>query len=150
MFENNFYLTPEPPIIRTMENLLFLLATTFVFRLSSPRRFKKHMIGDSGCSVLLLPVDGSLDRTTTESGDDLFFHDFTEGPATYGFICIQLQQEYALDDAGEMLASYMDKLQVTFFIMHHTGQQTCADWNAANTKSIVDYWQDDHGHDWKV
>jgi hypothetical protein len=145
-----FILQPEPFNIRTMENLLFLLATSFVLRLSSPRSFKNHLIGDTGCRALLIPADNTISRTKTESGDDLYFHDTTEAGVTYGIICVCLQQQYSLEEASEMLGSYMEKLHQPFFIRHNVGQQNGADWNSYHTKTIVDYWQDGDGCDWKV
>lgn len=144
-----FILQPEPPKIRTMENLIFLLATSFAIRLNFPRT-KNYLIGNTGCSALLLPDADGLDKTTTTSGDDLYFHESTEGEVTFGMICVQLKNEYELDEAGEMLANYMDKLRGPFFILHHTGQQPCPDWNCETSLTMVDYWQDADGRDWKI
>ena len=147
--ENNFYLTVKPPFIRTMENLLLILATSFVLRISSPRKVGAHFIGTTGCSVLFMngPV---FEKTKTESGDDLYFNEYEEQGVTYGLICIDMQHHYELPEATQMLATYMHKLKGPFYIFHNIGHEKAADWNHTKTATLVDYWQDAVGVDCKV
>jgi len=87
-----------------MENLIFLLATSFVLRLSTSRKFKNYFIGNTGCSALMFT--NSFKKTLTPGGDAFHFNEFSEKDVTYGIICIDLKQECQLDEAEEMLRTY--------------------------------------------
>lgn len=65
-------------------------------------------------------------------------------------ICVDMNQQYSLTEAGEMLQSYIDRLRGPFYILHNTGIHDEADWNSETSKTIVDYWQDYRKKDWKV
>jgi hypothetical protein len=132
-----------------MENLILLIATSFLFRLSSNRKVKSHVIGDTGCSALLATED-ELDYSLTSSGDKLFFHEFKEGKVTYGLICVQMSQEYSLTEAEKMLNAYIDQLKGPLYILHNTGIHQDVDWNSESSRTIIDYWQDVQKKDWKV
>jgi hypothetical protein len=132
-----------------MENLIFLLATSFVLRLSSSKKFKNYFIGNTGCSVLLFP-NAEFETIITASGDQLYFQRSREKKVTYGLICVRLHREYELDEATEMLNNYIDKLRGPFFILHHIGLRKDIDWNTSTSRTVVDYWQDADKHDWKV
>lgn len=131
-----------------MENLILFLATSFLFRLSTSQKVKNQLIGTTGCSALLASEE--LDISTTESGDKLYFHEFKERKVSYGIICVQMNEEYNLEQASEMLRTYIEKLRGPLYILHNTGIQEDADWNSKNSRSIVDYWQDGEKKDWKV
>jgi hypothetical protein len=133
-----------------MENLLFFLATSFVLRITSPRKFKNVFINPSGCCVLFHPDAETFDSVVTESGDLLYFNDFTEKKVTYGAICIELRQPYDLDTATALLRNYIDKLRPSFRIACHTGLHPDDDWNTTDSRTMVDFWQDSNGLDWKV
>jgi hypothetical protein len=133
-----------------MENLLLFLATTFVLRLSSSRRFKNEFIEKTGCSVLQIAPWNQFESSRTPSGDELYFNECVEDKVTYGIICIQLNQPYIIEVAETLLSHYIGKLRKPFKIKHHIGIQHDFDWNNESTKAVVDYWQDIHGKDWKV
>ena len=61
-----------------------------------------------------------------------------------------MKDEYKLQEAVEMLESYIEKLRGPFYILHNTGLIDDADWNSETTTTIVDYWQDYNKKDWKV
>lgn len=124
-----------------MENLILFLATSLVIRLSFSKRTKNHLIGDTGCCALLAS-DEELEFSPTQSGDHLYFHEFKDRNVTYGIICIQMNNQYSLEESEEMLTAYMDQLKGPFYILHTTGTQDEADWNTETSKTIVDYWQD--------
>jgi hypothetical protein len=132
-----------------MENLILFLATSLVIRFSSSKRIKLQFIGDTGCSALL-SSEHKLDVALTDSGDQLYFHEFRDKGVTYGMICVKMNDEYTLTDAEDMLRSYIDKLRGPFYILHNTGIHDDADWNSEASKTIVDYWQDSYKKDWKV
>jgi hypothetical protein len=131
-----------------MENLLLILATSFVLRLSS-RKLQHCFIGDTGC-FLLFAKGTTFEKRKTESGDDLYFNEFTEKGVTYGVICVEMKSKYDVDDALDMLARYMNQLRGPFFIFHQVGQERSKDWNWASSITLVDYWQDAKGVDCKV
>lgn len=133
-----------------MENLLFFLATSFVLRLSTSRKFKNYFIGDTGCSALLFANEEEFERSVTASGDALYFHEFAERTVSYGIICIQLKESSSLKEATEMLVTYLNKLRTPFGVLHHAGIQRDTDWNSSQSKTMMDYWQDGYGRDWKV
>ena len=131
-----------------MENLLLFLATSFIFRLSSSQKVKNQIIGTTGCSALLASEE--LDISKTESGDKLYFHEFREKRVSYGMICVEMNEEYNLDESIEMLRAYVEKLRGPLYILHNTGIQEDSDWNSDQSRTIVDYWQDCDKKDWKV
>jgi len=132
-----------------MENLILFLATSLVVRLSSSKRIKLQFIGDTGCSALL-SSDNKTECTLSQSGDQLYFHEFKDKAVTYGMICIQINSECSLEEAEEMLHSYIDKLKGPFYILHNTGIHDDTDWNSETSRTISDYWQDFNKKDWKV
>ncbi|HEU4469945.1 MAG TPA: hypothetical protein VFR58_02585 [Flavisolibacter sp.] len=132
-----------------MENLLLLLAGSIVLRLSSSPKSKLQFIGETGCSVLV-HGDKHFDQCKTPSGDTLHVHECSEGKVGYGVICIALQENYDPSHAVNMLAAYMKRLKGPFSIFHSTGLVPGTDWNAPGSESLVDYWQDAEGRDWKV
>jgi hypothetical protein len=132
-----------------MENLILFLATSLVIRFSSSKRIKLQFIGDTGCSAIL-STDSKLESSLTQSGDQLYFHEFKDKGVNYGMICVKMNHKYNLAEAEEMLRSYIDKLRGPFYILHNTGIHEDADWNSETSKTIVDYWQDSYKKDWKV
>lgn len=132
-----------------MENLILFLATSLVFRLSSSKRIKNQLIGDTGCSALL-DADSELEATPTQSGDQLYFHEFREKNVAYGMICVRMNTHHSLEEAETMLRVYIDQLKGPFYILHNTGIYDEADWNSDSSRTIADYWQDCHKKDWKV
>ena len=132
-----------------MENLIFILATSFVLRLSSTRKLQHCFIGDTG-SFILFNKDIKFERTKTESGDDLYFNEFTEKDVVYGMICVAMNRQINEDEAVDMLGKYMNKLKGPFFVFHQVGQERSNDWNQESSGCIVDYWQDARGTDCKL
>lgn len=131
-----------------MENLILFLATSFLFRLSTSQKVKNQIIGTTGCSALLASEE--LDISKTESGDKLYFHEFKEKKVSYGMICVEMNEQLSVDEASEMLTTYIEKLRGPLYILHNTGIQEDADWNSSQSKTVVDYWQDCDKKDWKV
>jgi hypothetical protein len=132
-----------------MENLIFLLATSLVLRRSPAKKLQHYYIGDTGCSALLSSKH-DFEKTSTESGDDLYFHEYSEGQVTFGIICIDLREQYDPEHATEMLRAYINKLKRPFFVLHQTGLQKDMDWNNVSSSTVIDYWQDADKNDWKI
>src|SRR6476620_2928826 len=125
-----------------MENLMLLLATSLVVRLAPNKTERNKFIGDTGCSSLVFSANARFRKSITESGDDLYFHEHEEAGHAYGVICVQLNRDYGLHEATELLEHYMEALKGPFFILHQTGLKKETDWNAESTRKVVDYWQD--------
>ncbi len=132
-----------------MENLLFFIASSFVLRIASPRKSVNQLIGNTGCSVLF-QSGKEFEKAITDSGDDLYFNEFTKKGACYGIICIDMKKQYSMEHAREMLAAYMHKLKGPFYVFHNTGHEVGSDWNHEGSVTLVDYWQDAVGVDCKV
>ena len=132
-----------------MENLILFLATSLVIRFSSSKKIKLQFIGNTGCSALV-SSDNKLESTLTQCGDQLYFYEFKDKNVTYGMICVDMNEQYSLTEAGEMLRSYIDKLRGPLYILHNTGIHEDTDWNSETSTTIVDYWQDCNKKDWKV
>jgi len=135
--------------IRTMENLILFLATSLVIRFSSSKKIKLQAVGQTGCSALL-SSESKPEAVSTKSGDQLYFHEFKDKKVSYGMICIDMDRQYSIAEAEEMLRNYIDKLRGPLYILHNTGMQEDADWNSEASITIVDYWQDCRKKDWKV
>lgn len=133
-----------------MENLLLFLATTFVLRLSSTRKFKKEFIEETGFSVMQLSPYPEYSTSKTSCGDELYFNESIEDETTYGIICIHLNKPYDIGTAETLLTHYINKLKKPFHIRHNVGIQSDFDWNHESTKAVCDYWQDAKGKDWKI
>jgi hypothetical protein len=132
-----------------MENLLLILATSFVLRLSATRKLHYSFIDKTGC-FLFFPKGIPFETQKTDSGDDLYFNEFTEKDVTYGVICVKMQNRYSPEEAVEMLGRYMNQLRGPFFVFHQVGQEKAKDWNQESSLTLVDYWQDARGRDCKV
>ncbi len=133
-----------------MENLLFLFATSIVLRISSNRSAKNHLIADTGCSVFLFSRNMNFETVKTKKGDKLYYKEFYEEGVQYGIICIKLKEFYLLDEAEELLRTYMFKLKKSLCIQQTTGIHRCTNWNDQSSVSVMDYWRDADGEDWKV
>jgi len=133
-----------------MENLMLLLATSLVVRLAPNKKERNKFIGNTGCSSLVFSAHARFRKSVTESGDDLYFYEHEEAGLAYGVICVQLNQDYELQEATDLLVHYMDALKGPFYILHQTGLKKETDWNSESTRKLVDYWQDGDLMDWKV
>lgn len=133
-----------------MENLLYLLASSLMQKLSAPAKFRSYLIGNTGCSALFLSQYSSFEKIKSKTGDDLYFGEFKDNKVTYGIICVSLLDTYSLEEAEALLANYMNKLKKPFHILHSTGINSCTNWNNSNTSSLTDYWQDVEKKDWKI
>lgn len=129
-----------------MENLFFFLATSLVLRIPAPR-FRRYLIGQSGCSCLLFATGKTLHIKNTADGDRIYFNDHTVGAVTYGFVCVQMRELYTLPQAEIILIQYINKMRKPLDIAYNI----CMEVNkGASRITISDYWQDNTGVDWKI
>lgn len=130
-----------------MENLVFLLTASLVLY-KSGKRPRTILIGDTNCSLHFSP-EASFDFTQTDEGDQMYFSDFREKNVTYGVMCAQLAEPISLDEAREVMTTYLNRLQKPFLALYNTGIQFYPG-NQENALTMTDYWQDESQIDWKV
>lgn len=129
-----------------MENLFVFLATSFMLRITSPK-FRRYLIGQSGCTSLLLSGFNQLNVTHTKDGDVIYFNDSTTTGVTYGIICVRMKQVYTLRQAETILVQYINRARKPLQIAYNISMEIE---KAAGLITITDYWQDEEGMDWKI
>lgn len=129
-----------------MENLLLLFATSLAWRISAPK-FKRYLIGRTGCTSLLLSQETSLHIQSTKDGEQVYFYEHEANGATYGFITVGLKHTCTLAEAEEILTQYLNRIRQPFGICFHVGEDAL---RTGKQVSFEDYWQDEEGVDWKV
>lgn len=136
----------EPFITNTMENLFLFLATSLVLRIPKPK-FKRYIIGNSGCSSFLPNDRNLLHIQRTKDGDRIYFNESNLRNVTYGLITVQMKDVFTLKQAEEILVQYINRCRKPFGISYNISMQVE---NAAGKIVITDYWQDEKSIDWKV
>lgn len=129
-----------------MENLFFFLATSLALRIPKPK-FKRYIIGNSGCSSLLPSDRNTLHIKNTNEGDKVYFNESNLGNVTYGLITVQMKNVYTLKQAEEILVQYINRCRKPFGIFYTISMQVE---NMAGKLVITDYWQDEKNIDWKI
>ena len=108
------------------------------------------MIGDTNCSVNFSP-DAVFDFTESEEGDQLYFAEYTEKNVSYGVLCAKVHSTLPLEEAQEVMGTYLNRLRKPFNALYNTGVDLCQTWDKDDTSiKMVDYWQDEDNLDWKV
>lgn len=130
-----------------MENLIFLLTASLVLYKSS-KKPKRTFIGDTNCSVLFSP-DATFDFSRSEEGDQLYFAEHTDKAITYGVLCAHIHSRLPLDEAGDVMTTYLNRLRKPFNAPYNTGVNLCEN-RVSDCVTMVDYWQDEDNLDWKV
>jgi hypothetical protein len=132
-----------------MENLIFLLTASLVLY-KSAKKPKKIRIGDTNCSVLFSP-DAVFDYTRSDDGDELYFAEYTEKEVSYGVLCARISSKVPLDEARDIMDSYLTRLHKPFHALYNTGIDLCQPFSPeTDCIQMVDYWQDEDEMDWKV
>ena len=132
-----------------MENLIFLLTASLVIYKSS-KVSRRTVIGDTNCSVLF-PANAEFDFTQTEEGDQMYFSEHTEKKVSYGVLCAQLSEKLPLDEAQDVITTYLNRLHKPFNALHNTGLDLCQSFSQNDDcVRMIDYWQDENNLDWKV
>lgn len=132
-----------------MEDLIFLLTASLALY-KTPKKSETVLIADSGCSVELTSQKLSFETTETEEGDRLHYAEHWDRNVTYGILCAQLAEEIGLDEAKEVMINYINRLRGPFYAVHHIGAEVCDPKDETAVVSLIDYWQDCDGLDWKV
>jgi hypothetical protein len=128
-----------------MENLFVFFATTLVLR-ARTTKFKRYLILP-GCSALLNSASKKLQIRCTRDGDRLYFNEHVEDGITYGMICIDMNDEYTLHQAEDIMMQYVRRACKPLKIRSNVFMETEAE---EGLVQLTDYWQDADGKDWKV
>ena len=132
-----------------MEDLIFLLTASLVIYKSS-KTSRRTIIGDTNCSVFF-PADAEFDFTQTEEGDQLYFAEHTNKKVSYGVLCARLSEKLPLEEAQDVMTTYLNRLHKPFNALYNTGLDLCQNWKQDDDcVKMIDYWQDEDNLDWKV
>lgn len=129
-----------------MENLLLLFATSLVWRISAPK-FKRYIIGKTGCTTLLLSGETSLHLQSTRDGERVYFYEHEVNNVVYGLITVNMKEQLSPEQAQTVLTQYAGRIRRPFGICCTAGWEIEAD---SETITLTDYWQDEEGVDWKI
>src|SRR5947209_2770592 len=129
-----------------MENLLLLFATSLAWRISAPK-FKRYIIGRTGCTSLLLSSETALHVQSTTDGERIYFYEHDVNGVTYGVITISMKELYSLEQSENIMVQYVNRIRKPFGIEHNVWMEIQ---NTADRVSLTDYWQDEEGIDWKI
>ena len=130
-----------------MENLFVFLATSLVLHKVTSPRIKHYKVGQSGCSTLLHSREKTLHIRYTKQGDKIYFNEYMADGVTYGTICVQMKDAYALCNARNILINYLSQVRKPMGIVHNFSMEI------EKTRSLIavtDYWQDENSIDWKI
>lgn len=130
-----------------MENLIFLLTASLVLYKSS-KKPRRTFIGDTHCSVLFSP-DATFDFSRSDEGDQLYFAEHTDKNSTYGVLCASIHSRLSLEEAGDVMTTFLNRLRTPFNAPYNTGVNRCEN-RVNDCVTMVDYWQDADNLDWKV
>ncbi len=129
----------------------FLILFLLVSASSQAQGLKKYAIGDSGCSFYnycesKFKVDYSSDSSKVFTGECKI------GDVTYGVICVTLLDPVIdLVAAEDLMIAYVDYLKSSFSIEKAAGYGKGHRLNNdANTRGILDYWEDAENDKWKI
>ena len=135
-----------------MQKILVIAVTTFLFSSLKSQTIKKYEIANSGCSVYMFCAPGRFEESFSEDSSKVYNAECEKDAIHYGVICIKLEKSISdLDEAENMLASYLDYLKINFTIKSAVGygKGNLLN-NRPDTRGIVDYWKDDQNNEWKI
>lgn len=82
----------------------------------------------------------------------MYISECVSGETNYGVICVKLKvATSSLDEAEQLLTSYLDYLKSSFEILKSVGYGKGLTLNNdSNTRGMQDYWEDKDKNNWKV
>ena len=129
-----------------MENFFLRLASSLAFRIPK-NKFKRYLLGATGCSTYLLSGNNTVHFKHIKDGDRVYFYDQCVDGVTYGFIAVQMRELFTLHQAENILVQYINRVRKPFHIAVNIAMEIE---KKENLIIINDYWQDDRGTDWKI
>ncbi|MDP4264643.1 MAG: hypothetical protein Q8941_19090 [Bacteroidota bacterium] len=135
-----------------MKKWLFLLLLLYCCTGSFSQVLKKYPINFSGCSAYFFCDPGAFAVDYSDDSSKVYTGECTNQETSYGIICVKLKDTVAnINDAEELLVSYLDYLKKNFKIVSSAGYgkgHRLKD--RENTRGIIDYWKDEEKNNWKI
>lgn len=130
--------------------VLFIIAALLPAAVFS-QGLKKIPISHSGCSLYSF-CDMKFDESKSRDSSVVFAGECEKEEVTYGTICVKLINPPAdLTMAEDLLVAYLDYLKQSFAITKAAGYGKGHRLNKnADTRGILDYWEDKEKNNWKV
>ena len=136
-----------------MKRVLLLSIYSFFFFTSNSQTLKKYEIAKSGCSVYMFCAPGRFEEDYSEDSSKVYTAECSlDDGIHYGVVCVKLLTPIDnLNEAEDMLTSYLDYLKINFGIKSAVGYGKGNRLNNnEKTRGIVDYWTDDEKNNWKI
>ena len=130
--------------------VLIFLALTIT---AKSQCLKKYDIAKSGCSVYMYCAPGRFEEDYSEDSSKVYTAECSLNDGIhYGIVCVKLLTAVSnINEAEDLLASYLDYLKTNFMIKSAAGYGRGNRLNdREDTRGIVDYWKDDQKNNWKV
>lgn len=138
-----------------MKKLFFILMLLAANKAGIAQTLKKVLIqntgNSTGCSVYCY-CNLTFDNNYSQDSSVVFTAECSKDSLSYGVICVKLREaSSSLDNAEDLLATYLDYLKTSFSIQKAVGYGKGNQLrNNTNTRGITDYWEDNEKNSWKV
>jgi hypothetical protein len=119
---------------------------------STAQQLKKYPIGNSGASTYMYCDPKKFDFDYSTDSSSVYTGQCQVSEVTYGIILIKLLHPIEdLEDAEEVMVSYLDFMKVDFHVKRSAGYGKGHQLNKdPDTRGILDYWTDTEEQKWKV
>lgn len=113
---------------------------------------KKYDIATTGCTFYGYCAPGRFEEDYSPDSSKVYTAECEKDAVHYGIVCVKLLTPVEnLNEAEDLLASYLDYLKTNFSIKSAVGYGRGNRLNNNEaTRGIVDYWKDDKNNNWKV
>jgi hypothetical protein len=120
--------------------------------LSFSQSLKKYAIGKTGCSAYFYCDPGTFELSYSPDSSKVYTGECDNDGISYGVICIKMAAAIDnINDAEEVLISYLDYLKISFKISSSAGYGKGHRLKEReDTRGIIDYWIDDKKDNWKI
>ncbi len=129
-----------------------LLLTLFFCSNLQAQSLKKYTIGSTTSTYYGYCDPGKWDYDKSEDSSDVWTSECVSADVHYGIIYVKLLTPLTkMDDAEELVISYLDYLKLSFGIKKAAGygKGNLLN-NDQNTRGVLDYWEDGDKNNWKI
>src|ERR1051325_1894386 len=135
-----------------MKRILLLIIFFSLTIISRSQVLKKYDIATTGCTVYMYCAPGKFEEDYSQDSSKVYTAECEKDGVHYGIVCVKLLTPVEnLNEAEDLLASYLDYLKINFVIKSAVGYGKGNRLNNnENTRGIIDYWTDDQKNNWKV
>ena len=135
-----------------MRKILMIMSSFVLISTAKSQVIKKYDIATSGCAVYMYCAPGRFEEDYSQDSSKVYTAECEKDGVHYGIVCVKLLTPVEnLNEAEDLLASYLDYLKINFVIKSAVGYGKGNRLNSnENTRGIVDYWKDDKNNNWKV